>query len=85
MPDTVHGSPRRAGGHFAGGLSRAELLAPGRAAGGVEFATRAYGASAWARLEGDTDAADALLDEVVEAGTWPAFGAIAAEADRARR
>lgn len=71
--------------HFAGELSREELLAPGRAAGGVEFATRGYGAAAWARLEGDADAADALLDEVVEAGTWPAFGAIAAEADRARR
>ena len=70
--------------HFAGGLTREELLAPGRAAGGVEFATRGYGASAWARLVGDRAASDALLDEVVDAGTWPAFGAIAAEVDRAR-
>ncbi|HVS16956.1 MAG TPA: hypothetical protein VMT18_00045, partial [Planctomycetota bacterium] len=32
--------------HFAGRLDRDALLAPGRAAGGVEFATRAYGAAA---------------------------------------
>ena len=71
--------------HYAGDLDADALLAPGRAVGGVELCTRAYGAATWARLEGRGAEADALLDELLAEDAWAAFGAIAAEADRARR
>jgi hypothetical protein len=36
-------------------------------------------------LAGRDADAERLLTEIEDGGTWPAFGAIAAEADRARR
>jgi tetratricopeptide (TPR) repeat protein len=69
--------------HYAGRLDESGLLAPGRAAGGVDFATRAYGAAVKHLLEGRREAGLALLREIVEAGTWPAFGAIGAEVELA--
>lgn len=69
---------------YAGSLELDEVLAAGREAGGVELATRAYGAATWERLEGRGDEADVLLDELFAEDAWAAFGAIAAEADRAR-
>lgn len=71
--------------YFAGELDESALLAPGREAGGVEFASRAYGAAMWNALEGRQEACDSLLREIVAAGTWPAFGAIGAEIELAGR
>lgn len=71
--------------HFTGALDEAALLAPGRAAGGVDFATRAYGAAQWNVYQGRREAAAALYAEIVAAGMWPAFGAIGAEVELARR
>lgn len=71
--------------HFAGVLDQAALLAPGRSAGGVDLATRAFGAAQWQLFEGRSAAADALYAEILADGMWPAFGAIGAEVELARR
>lgn len=70
---------------YTGQIDQAALLAPGREQGGVEFATRAYGAAQWQRFEGRAADCEVLLHEIVAAGMWPAFGAIGAEVDLARR
>ena len=50
---------------------------------GVGFASVGYGVGNWYRLRGDADAARELFRRIVAAGTWPAFGHIAAEAELA--
>lgn len=70
--------------YFQGAIDEAALLAPGRDKGGVEFATRAYGAAQWHAFEGRPDSARALYEEILAGGMWPAFGAIGAEIELAR-
>ncbi len=62
-----------------------EGLLEGLEPGSVAFATLGYGVARWHASAGRDDAAVALLRKVVEAGNWAAFGAIAAEAELARR
>jgi tetratricopeptide (TPR) repeat protein len=47
--------------------------------------TIGYGVAMWRLLGGEADAAAAELRTIVARGNWPAFGAIAAEAELARR
>ena len=63
------------GGIYAG------FFAPTEAAG----AAIAYGAANWYHYNGEIDKAEAMMRELLEAGDWPAFGTIAAEADLAGR
>jgi len=64
------------------------LLAEARAGEGgadsVDFATLGYGVATWHRARGESDAARAVLDEVLRSPNWHAFGFIASEADVAR-
>ena len=61
-----------------------DVLQAARAAGGLEFATAAYGVAAWYDLNGEAGRARRLLEEIVDGAQWPAFGHLAAEADLAR-
>lgn len=60
------------------------LLASARRSGGVPHATIGYGLGSHWLAQGERDSAEALLRETVKAGTWAAFGAIAAEAELKR-
>jgi tetratricopeptide (TPR) repeat protein len=66
------------------GASTAESLVG--AAAGLDAATIGYGVANWHLYHGRRDEAITVLREIVEknAGQWPAFGYIAAEADLAR-
>lgn len=70
---------------FQDALDEAALLAPGRESGGMDFATRAFGAAQRHLLEGRPAQAQALFEEIVAGGMWPAFGAIGSEIELARR
>ena len=67
------------------GLSREVLTAmEAPDAEPLTVATLGYGAGNYYLVQGDTLAAAALFERVLETGFWPAFGYIAAEADLAR-
>ena len=51
---------------------------------GTSWATRAFGVAHYKLSEGDPDTAHDLYLQIVEAGPWPAFGALCAEAELAR-
>jgi tetratricopeptide (TPR) repeat protein len=68
---------------FQDALDESALLAPGRASGGMDFATRAYGAAQRHLLEGRHAEAQALFEEIVAGGMWPAFGYIGSEVELA--
>ncbi len=50
----------------------------------LALATQGYGVANWYFLEGRWGEARNMLERVLASGNWPAFGYIAAEADRAR-
>ncbi len=50
----------------------------------MRFATVGYGVGSLRLAEGRRDAAIDLFERVMEAGNWPAFGFIAAEAELSR-
>ena len=65
-------------------------LAPEDVLAGVEresvaYATTAFGVTNWHALLGYARRADAMLEGIARSPAWAAFGAIAAEADLARR
>jgi tetratricopeptide (TPR) repeat protein len=68
---------------YKGELTEAELMTGG-GEGATGAATR-YGLANWHYYNGDTPAADAMLELLLEADNWAAFGVIAAEADLAAR
>ncbi len=69
---------------FYKGLKTAEeLLNPGPD-GPYRRETVGYGVANWMVAQGDTAAAVALLEELVEDPWWPGFGRIAAEVELAR-
>ena len=49
-----------------------------------DFETVAYGVANWYLIEGETDRAVELLEEIAASSRWPAYGRIAAEAELAR-
>ena len=53
-------------------------------AGGVDFATLAFGVAHMHLCRGDTEVARALLAEIERGPSWHAFGHIAAEVELAR-
>jgi hypothetical protein len=59
------------------------MLAEAGDAGSLDFATVAYGVANWHLYNGRTDEAEALFRRIVEAGNWPSFGHMAAEAELA--
>ncbi|HVS31509.1 MAG TPA: hypothetical protein VMS98_08635 [Thermoanaerobaculia bacterium] len=66
------------GGHIAPEELNAETLS------GMDGPTIRYGVANWYVYNGDTARARPILERVVTEGPWPAFGAIAAEAELAR-
>jgi tetratricopeptide (TPR) repeat protein len=68
---------------YRGEESPEELLAEAGEAGSLDFATVAYGVANWHLYNGRTDEAEALFRRIVEAGNWPSFGHMAAEAELA--
>lgn len=54
------------------------------ASSALDSATLGYGAGAWHLIQGDTARALQLFHQVLETGSWAAFGFIAAEAEIAR-
>ena len=66
------------GGHIAPEELNAEALS------GNDAPTIRYGVANWYLYNGDTSRARPILERVVADGPWPAFGAIAAEAELAR-
>jgi tetratricopeptide (TPR) repeat protein len=69
---------------FRGERDAARLLDEAQAAGGVTFATVGFGVGAARLLAGERELAAEVFRRVVDAGSWSAFGAIAAEAELAR-
>lgn len=69
---------------FRGELDAEELLADAEAEGGLRFATVGYGVGSLRLAEDRRDAAIALFESILQAGNWPAFGFIAAEAELSR-
>jgi tetratricopeptide (TPR) repeat protein len=69
---------------FAGVRSAQEVL-DGAAPGSVDRATRAYGLAVAALARGDRDEGIARLADARSGDAWHAFGALAAEAEAARR
>lgn len=51
----------------------------------LEDVTAAYGVGNWYLYNGDRARAKEIFQQIVATGNWPAFGAIAAEAELARR
>lgn len=68
---------------YRGEVSPEALLAEAGEEGSLDFATVAYGIANWHLVNGRTDEAEALLRRIVEAGNWPSFGHMAAEAELA--
>ena len=63
-----------------------ELLAEAAAATTeLSMPTVGYGVGVWHLLRGDEARAEEIFRDVVAGGPWPAFGALAAEAELARR
>lgn len=60
-------------------------LVPEDEGDGIASATVRFGVSNWLRVNGDTQGADRLCEEITSGFSWPAFGHIAAEVDLARR
>jgi tetratricopeptide (TPR) repeat protein len=52
--------------------------------GSLDPASVGYGIGNWYLCEGDTDRAGVAFDQLLEAGAWPSFGHIAAEAEVSR-
>ena len=69
---------------YRGEIEPATLLADARSAGGVELATLGYGVGSHHLHRGDRERAIEIFREVLDGGTWAAFGHIAAEAELAR-
>lgn len=69
---------------YKGELTEEQVLDPVRD-DPQQFATRAYAVGAWHWIKGRPERANELWNEVVAAGSWPAFGHIAAEAELARQ
>jgi dipeptidyl aminopeptidase/acylaminoacyl peptidase len=68
---------------YKGQLSPEDLL---RAGGSdVDRATYGYAVGNWHLLKGEKEKAKAAFERVLKGPAWPAFGFIAAEAERARR
>lgn len=65
---------------YKGQKSADELLNPGPDAP-YRMETVGYGVANWMLAQGDTAAAQAILEELVEDPWWPGFGRIAAEVD----
>lgn len=70
---------------YKGRSDPAAELARAERAGGVGFATVAYGVGSWYLAGGDEDRAFEIFRRVVESDSWAAFGYVAAEAELARR
>ncbi len=66
---------------YRGELSPEALLAEAGEAGSLDFASVGYGVGAWYLYEGREAEAEALFRRIVEAGNWPSFGHMAAEAE----
>lgn len=69
---------------YRGELSPEELLAEAGEEGSLDFASVGYGVGAWYLNEGREEEAEALFRRIVEAGNWPSFGHMAAEAEMSR-
>ncbi len=65
---------------YKGELTAAELLNPGEDAP-YRRETVGYGVANWFLVQGDSAAATALLEELVQDPWWPGFGRIAAEVE----
>ena len=50
----------------------------------LDPASLGYGVGNWYRVDGDAERAEAVFDQILEAGNWPSFGHIAAEAEVSR-
>lgn len=70
---------------YRGELAAGELLAEAEETGSLDLATVGYGVANWHLSHGRDGEARALFERIVEAGQWPAFGHLAAEAELARR
>jgi len=69
---------------YKGEIAPDALLKAAIEAGGTDLATLGYGIGNWNVYDGDREEAERIFRRVVEAGTWPAFGHLAAEADLVR-
>ena len=70
---------------YRGEVSPEEMLAEAGEEGSLDFSTVAYGIANWHLYNGRTEEAEALFRRIVEAGNWPSFGHMAAEAELAGR
>jgi tetratricopeptide (TPR) repeat protein len=70
---------------FRSDLPRDSLAIGGGADQALQDATMGYGLGAWDWINGRRDAAIRTWQEVLQGGSWPSFGYVAAEADVARR
>ncbi len=70
---------------FKGALPRDSVAAGGGADQALQDATVGYGLGAWDWVNGRREAAMATWKGILEAGNWPSFGYVAAEAEAARR
>lgn len=61
-----------------------DSLAPAVAGAALDDVTTAYGVGNWYLYNGQPTRAREIFQRIVSAGNWPAFGAIAAEAELAR-
>jgi len=52
---------------------------------GVQLATQGYGVANWYLYTGDTTRAEQIFQQILDGGSWGAFGYIAAEAELARK
>lgn len=68
---------------YKGELSERDLM--GEGANPLDVVTQGYGLAFWHEANGRHASAQAWIDSVLSSGYWPAFGYIAAEADRNRR
>lgn len=68
---------------FRGEIGESELRAAGET-GSVDPATIGYGIGIWRKLSGEAAAAREAFERVLETGSWPAFGYIAAEVELTR-
>lgn len=68
---------------YKGVLGEADLV--GNGAHALDVVTQGYGLAFWHESNGRRSQAEAWIDSVLASGYWPAFGYIAAEADRNRR
>ena len=61
-----------------------DSLLPSASSGALDDVSTAYGVGNWYLYRGDTTRARAIFEQIVAAGNWPAFGAVAAEAELSR-